>query len=124
MKIIIKDGKIVNFKEITDYLNNNPSTDTLNMLYADLFESSTQLNKSELLLRNKLLKQIKSILNKKKDDKLSDTNVILLERPAGYVDDSAISNSNGKVFAVTLLMINVAIVGILFGLLIFMKFIK
>ena len=124
MKIIIKDGKIVNFKEIADYLNDDPSTDTLNMLYTDLFESSSSLNKSELLLRNKLLKQIKSTLNNKKDDELSDTNVVLLERPAGYVDDSAISNSNGKVFAVTLLMINVAIVGILFGLLIFMKFIK
>ena len=124
MKIIIENGKIINFKEIMDYLDTNPSKDSLNTLYADLFEASTLLNNSETLLRNKLLKQIKKALNDKKDDELSNTNVVLLERPAGYIDDSAISNSNGKIFAITLLMINVVIVGILFGLLIFMKFIK
>ena len=124
MKIIIENGKIINFKEIMDYLDTNPSKDSLNTLYADLFEASSLLNNSETLLRNKLLKQIKKALNDKKDDELSNTNVVLLERPAGYIDDSAISNSNGKIFAITLLMINVVIVGILFGLLIFMKFIK
>lgn len=124
MKIIIENGKIINFKEIMDYLDTNPSKDSLNTLYADLFEASSLLNNSETLLRNKLLKQIKKALNDKKDDELSNTNVVLLERPAGYIDDSAIGNSNGKIFAITLLMINVVIVGILFGLLIFMKFIK
>lgn len=124
MKIIIENGKIINFKEIMDYLDTNPSKDSLNTLYADLFEASSLLNNSETLLRNKLLKQIKKALNDKKDDELSNTNVVLLERPAEYIDDSAISNSNGKIFAITLLMINVVIVGILFGLLIFMKFIK
>ena len=124
MKIIIENGKIINFKEIMDYLDTNPSKDSLNTLYADLFEASSLLNNSETLLRNKLLKQIKKALNDKKDDELSNTNVVLLERPAGYIDDSAISNSNGKIFAITLLMINVVIVGILFGLLIFMKFIR